>query len=248
MSKIDSASPESLKSLLSLSYTNIPTSFSIFYLDTCVWGKLLDENSRKRFIKYFSTGKRAIVISQATFFELSRAYYKNLRIWDDLFFELRHCLYTPPAYELVIQSELASFPEPWKMVWLFLENPISISYGSILQYLANESSFLGTRDDYRSFGFNKFMKLEELKKNFPPLHGEFYTVEDANNFSWAVTINFLVEQFPHFAKKNWKLIRGGENGPDKHIFDNICSLRARLLFLFFKYYLHRQSPGESDFF
>ena len=69
-------------------------------------------------------------------------------------------------------------------------------------------------------------------------------VEDANAFAWGTAMDYLGRHFPRFLRAHWDYIR--DRGFDS--LDSLLSLRARSLFVFFKYYLHRQAPGRSDFF
>jgi hypothetical protein len=141
-------------------------------------------------------------------------------------------------------NEMASFPNVWRMRWLPLEQIIGGEDLEILQTFADNPQFAASRDDHYQFGLDNFMGLERLKENFPPLHGDEWMVEDANAFAWGTAMDYLGRHFPRFLRAHWDYICDREFDS----LDSLLSLRARSLFVFFKYYLHRQAPGKSDFF
>ncbi len=108
---------------------------------------------------------------------------------------------------------------------------------------ATHPLFVESRNDHDEFAVDRFMNLEELKENFPPLHGESYTVEDASKFAFATSMDYFARQFPEFFKSKMNYFRKWSYTGLSSIF----SLRLRSLFIFFKYYLHDQSPKRSDF-
>ena len=225
------------------SFVELPLDTRIYYLDTCVWSALAEsEVAQAGCISYFQSSGRAVALSYFTLFELSRA-SKIFPGSDALFSQLRQQTYIPCLYDQVIESELKSFPRIWKMRWLPLSLLIEESNPRILQALANNPYFVKSRDELYQFGRDHFMSLERFKKNFPPLHGDEYTVDDASCFAWGTAMDYLGRHFPHFLKSHWKFIsKRGFDGLDSLLF-----LRIRYLFVFFKYYLHGQSPRISDF-
>ena len=151
--------------------------------------------------------------------------------------------YIPSLYDQIIDSELGSFPRTWRMRWLPLTRLIDSDNLAILKKLSNSGQFVNSRDDHYQFGLERFMKLEELMDNFPPLHGDQYTVGDASFFAWGTSMDYLNRHFPHFLKSQQNYIKKHEIKS----LDSLLSLRIRSLFVFYKYYLHGQSPGPSDF-
>lgn len=225
------------------SFVHLPLNTRIYYLDTCVWSALAEsEAAQAGSMSYFQSSGRAVALSYISLFELSRA-PKIFPGGDSLFLQLRHQVYVPCLYDRVIESELKSFPKTWKMRWLPLSLLIDESSPRILKPLANNPDFVKSRDEHYQFGLEHFMSLEQLKENFPPLHGDEYVVDDASCFAWGTAMDYLGQHFPDFLKSNWGFIR--KRGFDS--LDSLLSLRIRSLFLFFKYYLHGQSPGKSDF-
>lgn len=111
---------------------------------------------------------------------------------------------------------------------------------SLLSKLANDSRFIKSRDDHYQFGLDRFMSLEQLKENFPPQSGEDYTPEDADLFAWCNAVDYLGRHFIEFLKPF-------KEDASSFKADKLLSLHIRSLSLFFKYYLHGQSPGKSDF-
>ena len=228
---------------LSASFVQLPLKTRVFYLDTCVWSALAkSEAARAGSIRFFQSGDRVAALSHFGLFELSRA-PKVFPESDSLLRQLRHQVSIPSLYDEVIESEMGNFPRTWRMRWLSLSLLVDENNPRILQTLASKPHFVKSRDEHYQFGLDHFMSLEELKENFPPSHGDEYTVDDANAFAWGNAIDYLRRHFPRFLKSHWRYIH-------KREFESLASLfslRIRSLFLFFKYYLHGQSPGASDF-
>ena len=176
------------------------------------------------------------------FFELSKA-PKTFEDRDSLFFQAKELIHIPSLYDQVIDAELSSFPKIWRMQWLSLAKLIDQNNSAILRKLSASEDFVNSRDGHHQFGLDRFMKLEELKSNFPPLHGEQYTVEDARFFAWGTAMDYLGRHFPHFLRSQQKYIKKRES----ESLDSLLSLRVSSFFVFYKYYLHGQSPGFSDF-
>jgi len=225
------------------SFVELPLQTRIYYLDTCVWSDLTESDvAQAGSLSYFQSSGRAVALSHFSLLELSRA-SKIFPGSDSLFSRLRQQIYIPFLYDQVIESELKSFPKTWRMRWFPLSLLIDESNPRVLQALANNPHFVKSREELYQFGLDHFMSLEQLKENFIPLHGDEYTVEDASYFAWGAMVDYLERHFPNFLKSNRRFIR--KRGVDS--LDSLLFLRIRFLFLFFKYYLHGQSPRISDF-
>lgn len=225
------------------SSVRLPSSVKVYYLDTCVWSPLAEsEVARDGFVSYFQSSDRVLALSYFDLFELSRP-PRTLPGRDFLFLQLRHQAYVPYLNNQVIESELKSFPKIWKMRWLPLSLLADEENPSVLQTLADNPHFIKSRDEHYQFGLDHFMNLEQFKENYLPLYGDECTVDDASPFAWGDGMDYLGRHFPHFLGSHLRFIR-------KRNFDglnSLLSLRIRSLFVFFKYYLHGQSPEESDF-
>lgn len=229
---------------LESSFVPLSSRTQVYYLDTNVWSELAKQDAaRQGFISLLQTHERLSAVSQYILFELSRSPVVISKL-DPFFFQMRHQIIIPQLYDQVIEAELESFPLKWKMRWLPLHRLLDKSNPSILQRLANDPNFLGSREQHRQFGRARFMKLEELKENFPPQHGDEYTIDDARSFAWGTTVDYLSRQFPGFRKSKDSYLRKR----DLNSLNSLKSIRIRSLYSFFKYYLHGQSPEESDFF
>lgn len=221
-------------------FIELPSSTRIYYLDTCVWSALNKSDVAKaNLISYFQPNDYVAALSCFTLFELSRA-PKAFAAYDPLFFHMRHNVWIPCLYDQVIESELKSYPNMWKMRWLPVSMLVDESNPSILSKLASDPRFTKSRDDHYQFGLDHFMSLEQFKENFPPQNGEDYTPDDADFFAWCNAVDYLGRHFIEF-------LRPFKNDASRFKVDRLPSLHIRSLFLFYKYYIHGQSPGKSDF-
>lgn len=224
-------------------FCELPPSAKVHYLDTCVWGTLIKSDVAKAsFVSHFQSNDYVAALSYFTLFELSRA-PKTFDDCDPLLFDMKYKVWIPCLYDQVIESELKSYPNAWRMRWQQLSMVVDEGSPGFLSKLAIDPHFAKSRDEHLQFGLDRFMSLEELKENFPPLHGDECKVDDASAFAWGNAMDYLGRHFPHFLRSHREYIRRGEFESLASLF----SLRIRSLFLFFKYYLHGQSPGPSDF-
>ena len=84
------------------------------------------------------------------------------------------------------------------------------------------------------------MELEQFKRNFLPDSNGKYTPDQAERFAWMNGVDYLRRHFFGF-------LRRFKNRPGEPKMERLPSVRVRSLFVFYKYYVHGQSPGESDF-
>jgi hypothetical protein len=221
----------------------MPSSKKVLYMDTCVWGMISrSEAAKSGLISFCNEHKPALAISSFTLFELSRA-PQILAGIDDLLFELRHHIYIASIYDDVIESELESFPAVWRMRWLPLFFINDFTGPDFVNRLVSDPEFVEVRDDFRGFGLTDYKSLVDLKENFPPIHDDVYTIDDAPFFAFGTSVEYLGRHFPQFLKTIIDDL--GEQGHTG--LDSILSLRIRSLFLFVKYYLHDKLPNDSDF-
>ena len=96
------------------------------------------------------------------------------------------------------------------------------------------------RDEYLGFGASDFMDLERFKKNFPAAEDGSFSTEQADLFAWSNTVDFLARYFHDFLIP----FKGNASSLDTR---KLASVHMRSLFLFYKYYIHGQSPAQSDF-
>jgi hypothetical protein len=198
--------------------------------------------SVKQFVEFFRERDLKIALSDANLVELSRA-PRGFPERDAVFQQLKHSLFLPTLYGDLIEAEIAAFPRRWDMRWVPLERLMTNDDVSLLAQLSSSALFKEARESLFIFGEEHFMNLEELKKNFPPLRGDTYNPEDVSFFVWGSSVDFLTRQFPHFFRSQKARLKKG----DFAMLNGLRSLQARLWFLFYKYYLHGQSPQQSDF-
>ena len=205
-----------------------------------MWGTIVKSDALKaNFAAYFRSNDYVAALSYFTLFELSRA-PRTFGDHDSLFYEMRYHVWIPCLYDQVIESELKSYPDTWKMRWLPVSMLVDESNSELLDRLAGDSRFIKSRDNHLQFGLDHFMSLEKFKENFPPENGENYTPDDAEFFAWCNAVDYLGQHFIDF-------LRPFKNDASSFKADRLLSLHIRSLFLFYKYYIHSQSPGESDF-
>lgn len=218
----------------------LPNNAETFYLDTCVWRSLPRIGDKiSKFFDFFTTDNRIPVLSPYNLFELSRS-KKIIAGRDSVFFNLRNRIYLPSLYDQVIEAEIKSYPQVWKMCWLPLSILVDENNPNILEKLANDSRFIKTRNEFDQFGVDRFMSLEQLKVNFPPSNGSEYIIDDADSFVWQTTVEYLGRHFYQF-------LLAFKNDIKKFNINSLLSLRIRAFLVFYKYYLHGQSPVNSDF-
>lgn len=221
-------------------FIELPSGTKIYYLDTCVWGTLIESDVTKAdFISYFQSNDYAAALSYFTLFELSRA-PKTFGDCDPLLYDMKYNVWIPCLYDQIIESELKSYPNAWKMRWLPVSMLVDESSPGLLSKLASDPRFTQSRDEHLQFGLDHFMSLEQFKENYPPQNGENYTPDDAEFFAWCNAVDYLGRHFIEFLR----LFKDDANG---FRVDRLLSLHIRSLFLFYKYYIHGQSPGQSDF-
>jgi hypothetical protein len=221
-------------------FIKIPESIITYFLDTCVWSELVQsEKARCGFQAYFETENLLAGLSIFTIFELSRA-GKLKHDLDRLFYSMRTNVWIPLLYDELFRLELDNYPAKVSMLWMPLSLITDEDNPEVLTKLANDSRFTSKRDEYLEFGDTEFMTLEKFKNNFSPSENGTYTTEQAQFFAWCNTVDFLGRQFRDF------LIPFKDNAPSLDT-SKLASIHMRGLFLFYKYYIHGQSPTRSDF-
>ena len=222
-------------------FIELPSTLTVYYLDTCVWSKIAtSEELHNAFSKYFGSNNRIAVLSYFTLFELSRAPQRVRDAHDHLWFENRHLIWIPLFNDQLIESELREYPNMCSVLWLPVSALTDTNSQSLLKALMRRDDFIKSRDEHLQFGYDEFMNLEQLKKNFSPPNGPEYTSEDAELFAWANVISYLTRHFRVFLKP----FRGHLQ---EFKADRLPSIYMRSLYVFYKYYLHGQSPNRSDF-
>lgn len=224
-------------------FSFVPKTTKVYYLDTCVWSEIVSSPTyRASFLEYFDGTNRLAALSDYGLYELSRRSSNNMTKQDVFFREAKERIIIPTIFDMIIEGELNCFPKKWHMKWLPLSFLINETSTSLLAELSRNAKFLMTRQKLLRFSFERFMKLEQLKVNFPPLYGESYTIEEAQRFVWAMSHDYLRRHFIDWyrRRKNYTL------SLDIHIFDPLYSIQTQTFFIFYKYYLHGQSPNESD--
>jgi hypothetical protein len=223
-------------------FSDIPSPIKRWFLDTNVWGKILrDAKLTQQFISTYQGSNDLLGLTVYSLFEISRVKSLISRL-DKLFFDMRHNIWVPLLYDQVFEKEVDRYPNPIDIPWM----PMSLLTGeevggpSVMSKFSKDSNFLSSRDDHLNFGFARFMSLEKFKKNFGSKDPSGYSPEDAFEFSKLNGIDY-------FRRYDQSFLRDLEMSSQEFIPSGIRSQFARSIFLFYKYYIHGQSPIKSDF-
>lgn len=221
-------------------FIKMPQGIQTWFLDTCAWNLIVSSKQNiNNFISYFQKNNLLAGLPIYTVFELSRAKH-ILKDLDDLFFQMKYNIWIPLFYEDLFEYELMCYPYTPTMRWMTITRLVENDGGSInfLQKIITYSEFIDSRNDHLQFGMSKFMSLEEFKKNFPPSENSTYSPDQAYLFSRCNALSYFLSNEPHVLKKI---------GVRDFVPEGVPSQFARSLFLFYKFYIHGQTPITSDF-
>lgn len=221
-------------------FFELPASKKTWFLDTCVWGEIVSSNEvEDNFVDYVKANKLLVGLTYHTLVELSRA-KRLLSQFDNLFSKLPLYVWLAMPYDHLFDTELVHYPKKPKIKWL----PLSAlrldgkQVKDVMVQFAQNPLFIGSRQETLEYGHGRFMSLTKFKRNFPPSEGGTYSPDQAYTFSQLNGIDYFCRHEPHFLKRI---------GVRDFVPEGIPSLFARSLFLFYKYYIHGQSPEKSDF-
>jgi len=222
-------------------FINVPNVTKTYYLDTCVWGEIAkSQTTCNKFVSFFKRNDYLAALSQYAVLELTLA-KKHLRALDKLFLDMRYNICMPTLYDKVIESEINNYPKAYKLQWMPLSMITDEDNSNVMSKFACDSRIIETRDIHLQFGYDSFMNLEKFKENFPPKSEENgYTTDEADYFALCNTVEYLGRHFRNFLARFKNDIKSLDTS-------KILSAQIRSLFLFYKYYIHGQSPGKSDF-
>ncbi|MCB9154622.1 MAG: hypothetical protein H6649_11305 [Caldilineae bacterium] len=207
-----------------------------------MWSDIVrSQAARDGFTSYLIKNNYLAALSQFTILELTRA-KKHLKSLDSLFLELRDYIWVPTLYDQVLEQEVNNYPAGCHVQWMPLTLLIDENQRNVMSKFAHDKTLIETRDDFLKFGYDSFMNLELFKENFPPEDNNGgYSTFQAQEFAWQNVYEYLGRHFPWFLSRYWDKT----GNLDTQYFP---SVQIRALFLFYKYYIHGQSPERSDFF
>jgi hypothetical protein len=213
---------------------------SRYLLDTNVWSALATSPEAVAGFPHWLDQTGSIAgLAIFSVFELSRASRLHDEV-DGLLTSAASRVFIPLLYDELASLEMSNYPDDVELLW----NPLSSfeeAHGvRFLSAIARDSRFVDKRQEYLEFGHSRFMNLEALKENFPLDEYGTFSPDDAELFAWANTLDFLLRYFPRFLLP----FKGNLQAFDTK---KLKSVHVRSLFLYFKYYVHGQSPTESDF-
>lgn len=212
-----------------------------YFLDTNVWSSLASSpNCLNNFLPWLKTNNAIAALSSFTMFELSRVSQLHQTI-DNLLTAAASRIYIPLFYDELSDLEMLNYPNDVELLWCPITNFVENSNAIFLSTISKDPRFVNKRQEFLDFGYTKFMNLEAFKKNFP-LEDENgkYSEDNAELFAWATTLDFLLRYFPNVLLP----FKGNLKAFDT---SKLKSLYLRGQFLYFKYYVHGQSPDKSDF-
>ncbi len=212
-----------------------------YFLDTNVWISIASSTiATNNFLSWLNSKNAIAALSIFTVFELSRA-EKYLQKFDKLLTTTAPRIYIPLLYDELSDLEMSNYPNEVELLWSPITNfgdSVSVLF---ISTLSKDPRFVSKRQEYYDFEHNNFKNFENLKKNFPLEDNDGkYAVENAELFAWATSLDFLLRYFPN------RLLpfKGNLESFDT---SKLKSLHLRGLFLYFKYYVHEQSPTKNDF-
>ena len=147
-------------------------------------------------------------------------------------------------YDDLFKLEQNQYPNPIKMKFM----PMSLvtgedenHYNRILTKFAEDKRIIKTRNKHIDFGNHYFMSLEKFKKNFPTASDGSYTADQVAEFTFINGLDYFRRQDVKFIQNKLSSL---------NVFQPEClpSQYVRSLLVFYKYYIHNQSPHKSDFF
>ncbi|MDH5647841.1 MAG: hypothetical protein OEZ01_17655, partial [Candidatus Heimdallarchaeota archaeon] len=224
--------------MISPGFIKIPKGISTWFLDTCVWSDVISsEKTRGKFVSFFQKNNILAGITQYSLLELTRV--KSLiPKMDSLFFQMRHNIWIPLLYDELFDLELQNYPNNSDILFMamsLITGEEENKYNKILEKLSTDPGVIQTRNEHLRFGDSNFMSLEKYKSNFPPSDGNNYSVKQADEFARQNGIDYFRRHNPDF-------LRQFKAPHETFLPEGLSSQYIRSLFIFYKFYLHGQSP------
>jgi hypothetical protein len=210
-------------------------SFSRFiYLDTWVFSKLLKEPKKVRpLFDFLISHDLCIAVSEVLLSELCDAthYHTDLNM---LLTTLSSALIK--TSEAILDEEVISYPN--RRTDTLLLYPLNVELGrqTITQWLSSDRLNAARRRQKLDAKKMK-QRLDSVKFNFPPSKLGKYTKEQAKEFAWMITVQWLANTHPDFLRKH-KNVKA----------DIFLSIQLHAYYAYYKYYLDNREPKKlSDF-
>ena len=209
-----------------------------YLLDTNVWSSIASSSQAlNAFLPWLQKNDAIAALSMFTMFELSRANHMH-RDFDRLLTIAAQRIYIPLLYDELSDLEMSNYPNEVELLWNPIKNHNETMF---ISTISQDPHFIHKRQEFLEFGYTKFMNLDAFKSNFPLAddNGKF-SADSAATFAWANTLDYLLRYFPEYILPFKDNLRAFDTSKLKSIY-------IRSLFLYFKYYMHGQSPNKSDF-
>ena len=214
-------------------------SFSRFiYLDTWVFSKLINEPKRIRSLFDFLTRHDlCIAVSRALLLELSDALHQHADL-NTLLTMLPSTLIK--ASETILDEEVKSYPNRRTDTLLLWPLNVELGKQTITKWLSLDELKKGRRQQQLDAKKMK-QRLDSVKSNFPPPKSGNYTREQAKEFAWRITVQWLASTHPKFLQeldKDALVLKA----------DIFLSVQLYAYYVYYKYYLDNREPKKlSDF-
>ena len=207
------------------------------YLDTCIFGILLDNpKKQEKLLAFLFDNNLCIAISEAQVVELCAATRKR-QAFSTLISEFPSMLIKTGF--TIIEEEVLSYPQPRdkRFVLQQLETFIDKEFIENLLSLPELSS---ARRFQQTDALQMESYLQKFKLNYPPLDSGDYDQEQAEDFTWKITCQWLASTHSNFLKS----LTERNQILDSTLFN---SIQLFGYVIFYKYYIQGRESERTDF-
>lgn len=213
-------------------------SFTRFvYPDTNILGMLASDVALHRSLRDFLySHDLCLAVSLIHGSELSEA--KDLHVGlNKLLTTVPSALVKPPW--VILDEEVNSYPERRADTLALYTFESPLRRADFSRFLSSDE-LAESRKEQRLAAEQMPQRFDALKANFPPSESGRYTWEQADDFAWTITVQWLSDTHVPF------LGRFADNAADLNA-DVFLSVQLFGYALFYKYYLHGKQPQVTDF-
>lgn len=213
-------------------------SFSRFvYPDTNILSMIASDLAKwRRLQNFLYRHDLCIAISAAQVAELSEVSLLHADL-NTLLTAVPSVLTKPP--NIILDEEVKSYPH--RRTNTLVLYPLNALFGKedFAQFLSSPK-LIEARKQQRMSAKQMRLRFESLKPNFPASESGRYTWEQAEEFTWMITVQWLADTHPFF------LQRFKQKASDFNA-EVFLSVQLFGYAIFYKYYLHSKQPELSDF-
>lgn len=140
---------------------------------------------------------------------------------------------------VILDEEVRSYPNRRTDTLVLYTLDSSLGRRDFADFLSS-SGLAEARKQQRLAAEKMPERFNALKANFPPSESGNYTCEQADDFAWTITVQYLSDTHLPFLR------RFEDNASDLDV-DVFLSVQLFGYALFYKYYLHGKQPEVTDF-